>query len=401
MSTPVASGDGACGSTPVKARKLLFKVHLYTAFAGGLLLSLMGLSGSILVFRNEIDRLLEPHLLRVEPVDERVSVESVLTAVRWACLGDSVRYIFPPQTEADTYQVQTTRAGRRLYVDPHNGAVLGSRLPRETFTGLLYALHSELLGGEVGKRVVGVGGILLLLLGVTGLLLWWPGRGRWRRGFQVQWRSNWKRVIFDLHRVGGFLSLPVLILSAVTGASLVFSGFVTGTVLAFSGTPELPPVTVPVVQSSGQPLSLDDILRRADAALPGATVTRISLPASAGATVVVRKRLPSESHPNGMSFIHVDPHTGEVLSLQDATRAGVGERVLNGRYPLHIGASGGLPMRILTAVGGIAPAALFITGCIVWWNRTGATRRTRASHAERRSRRLAGVAAAFDPSGRR
>ena len=48
-------------------RRLCSKVHLYVGLALSLLLIVISLTGSTLVFRGELDRLLRPDLLQVEP----------------------------------------------------------------------------------------------------------------------------------------------------------------------------------------------------------------------------------------------------------------------------------------------------------------------------------------------
>jgi uncharacterized iron-regulated membrane protein len=96
---------------------------------------------------------------------------------------------------------------------------------------------------------------------------------------------------------------------------------------------------------------------------------RVSFPAKPGAPVVVRKRLPGDLHPNGMSYVFLDPHTGNVLRVDRAADASRGQRLVNLRYPLHIGHWGGMATRLLHALAGLMPSLLFVTGCRLWWNR--------------------------------
>ena len=42
-------------------------------------------------------------------------------------------------------------------------------------------LHTDLLYGETGRKVNGIGAIFVTLLCVTGLIVWWPGVASWRR----------------------------------------------------------------------------------------------------------------------------------------------------------------------------------------------------------------------------
>lgn len=353
-------------------RKALFNLHLYVGLLLGVLLALAGLSGSVLVFRAEIDQLLDGELLRVPVRGRPLPLQAVVAAVQAKYPDQAIRNVFPPQSEGQTCRVQLAGAGLSAYVDPYSGTVLGARAPRETLTGFLHALHADLLGGETGRTAVGIIGLLLLTLGATGLILWWPGRERLLRGLRVQWRSNWKRVNFDLHRVLGVLALPLIVLSSGTGVALVFSGFFTRAV-----TPPRPVIPNVIVPAGGTPMPLDALVKAADAALPGTQTTRIAIPATPQSPLVVRKRLPSESHPNGMSFVHVDPYSGAMLAVEDVRRATAAARVLNWRFPLHVGSIGGLATRVAAVIGGLALPALTVTGYLMWWNRTRSKRRAR------------------------
>lgn len=52
---------------------------------------------------------------------------------------------------------------------------------------------------------------------------------------------------------------------------------------------------------------------------------------------MLRLKRAAELHPNGRSYLAVDPATGAVLRQIDATGTGLGPAVLNSPYPLHAG----------------------------------------------------------------
>lgn len=361
----------------MKLRRLVFHLHLYTGLIVGLLASLTGVTGSLLVFSHEIDELLYPHLLHSQAPAGRSSatLQAVADAVEKAHPGVAVQAVSPPQTGHRVYDVRL-KGGLRVYVDPYTTAILGRRRSTDHPVGFVFALHKELLSGETGSNVVGVAGLLLLVLGASGVYLWWPKKGL-RQGFSIKWGANWKRINFDLHRVIGAVAVTVLSLIALTGATLVWGAEVTNWMHQVTGMPRRAKVAV-APAGERKPLSLDDLASRADAALPGASTTRITLAAKPTAPVVFRKRFSKEIHPNGMSFVHLDPYTGAVLLTESALIAPGGARLLNLRYPLHIGEYGGWPVRVFYVFVGLTPAVLYITGILMWWNRYWVPRRRRA-----------------------
>ncbi|HQS82859.1 MAG TPA: PepSY-associated TM helix domain-containing protein [Thiobacillus sp.] len=352
------------------ARHVVFKLHLYTGLLVGLLMMVSGLTGSVLVFREELDALAQPELLATAQQGERVTVDAVLQTVRRAYPADRPFAIRMPRTPQQTYLVKLNSAhGLFVYVDPHNGSILGAHRQDQSMLGWISLLHTELLAGEAGETALGIGGLLLIGLCVTGLVVWWPRNGKISQGFKIQWPARWKRLNFDLHRVSGIYAALFLLITAATGAAFVFNE--TAIDLVDAVTASAPRATPPRVESArpGTPTrSLDTLLRQADRALPAPT-TWISLPQTPQAPVVVRKKLAQELHPNGRNFVYLDQHSGRVLQLEHALAAPLGTRVFNTFYPLHIGAVAGTPTRVLQVIVGLAPTLLLVTGFVMWKNR--------------------------------
>ena len=353
------------------ARRLVVKLHLYTGLFVGLLLVVSGLTGSVLVFREELEALAHPHLLVSDGAGERVAVEDVVAAVQRAYPADKPFAIRMPRAPHETYLVKLNSAHDRfVYVDPYSGSILGAHRQRESVLGWLSLLHTELLAGEAGETAVGLGGLLLLGLCMTGLVAWWPRNGRFSQGFKVQWSARWKRLNFDLHRATGIYTVLFLSITAATGAAFVFNNTAIDLVDAATASAPRPPAPRLAPDRSGASArTLDALLHTADRALPLPT-TWISLPQTPTAPLVVRKKRPDEAHPNGRNFVYLDPRSGAVLQVERDLSAPRGTRVFNALYPLHVGAIAGTPTRGLQAGVGVAPLVLLATGFVMWKNRS-------------------------------
>lgn len=355
----------------MKIRRVIFNLHLYTGLAAGLLLVLSGLTGSLLVFREEIEALAYPELMKTVPRDERVPLQAVLEAVGRAYPQDRPFSIRLPRTPQQTYVVRMNDAHDLfVYADPYSGKILGAHRQEDTFTGWIALLHTQLLSGERGETILGIGAVLLVCMGVTGIILWWPRRGKISPGFKIQWSAHWKKVNFDLHRVSGIYAALFVLITAFTGVSLVFNKSVAGLINAVTESPPrpAPPLSEPLRAGMPTP-SLDVLLQQADHILPAAATTWINFPQTPRAPWAARKKLPQESHPNGRNFIYFDQYTGRVLQVENTAMAPLGTRIYNVLYPIHIGVIGGTPTRILQVVIGLAPTVLFITGFVMWKNR--------------------------------
>lgn len=351
------------------ARRLLRRLHLWLALGLGLLVVLLGLSGSLLVYRLEIDRALNPGLWQAANAGER-SLTAVLARVAEAYPDGTVRFVRLPDSADRAFEVwmRLGAAAKRIYVAPDGSAILGARGAHAGLIGFLDAFHNHLFLGKPLAHVLGLAAGAGLLAVISGLVLWWPrGRG-WRRAFRVRWRGHWLKTAYDLHRFAGVVAAPLLLLSFVTGLSLVYHETARTALVGTLGGPARPEVAPGLAGSVETPMTPDRLLAIARAEMPAATATW-TIPGGGARAFVVRFRAVGASHPNGNSYVALHPGSGEVLERHAAATAGPGQQAADLRYPLHIGTALGAYGRPMTAALGALPAVLFGTGVLFWWRR--------------------------------
>src|SRR5215472_9510429 len=76
-------------------RKLIFYLHLYLALIAAAFVILMGLTGSIMAFEPEIDRLLHRKLVDVTPGAHALSFSEISAIVAEAFPGERIEGYFP------------------------------------------------------------------------------------------------------------------------------------------------------------------------------------------------------------------------------------------------------------------------------------------------------------------
>ena len=86
----------------------------------------------------------------------------------------------------------------------------------------LVDFHTCLLLGSTGRIVNGVGALSLLLLCLTGAVIWWPGTKHWRRSLTVEWSARFPRLNWDLHSALSFWCFGFV---AIWGLSAVYFVF--------------------------------------------------------------------------------------------------------------------------------------------------------------------------------
>jgi uncharacterized iron-regulated membrane protein len=200
-------------------------VHLWTGIGVGLYVLVISLSGSVLVYRNELYRAFSPTPLVVTGSGETLTAEQLTAAALRAYPGYEVTAVRPGKAPDHAVEIALRRGDetiRRIF-HPFTGEDLGDPLPLGfRATAWLLDLHDNLLSGETGRRVNGIGALALVLLSTTGAVIWWPGIRTWRRSLGVDFRANWKRLNWSLHSALGLWFFVFLLMWGTTGAYLSF-----------------------------------------------------------------------------------------------------------------------------------------------------------------------------------
>jgi len=207
-------------------RRALFQVHLWTGLGVGLYIVMISITGSALIYRSELRQRFNPEPRLVEVSGPRLS-EAELTGVTERLYPDAAVEVWTnpeDQTHAVTMSVARGGGAREQFLfDPYTGEYLGHALPAGwRLTTWTLDLHDNLLAGDTGRAVNGVGALLLVLLSVTGAVIWWPGAESWRRSLVIDWRANWRRLNWSLHSAVGVWTLLFLFMWGFTGVYLAF-----------------------------------------------------------------------------------------------------------------------------------------------------------------------------------
>ncbi|WP_415908744.1 PepSY-associated TM helix domain-containing protein [Oleiharenicola sp. Vm1] len=351
-------------------RKRLWQLHSWLGLAAGLGLLVIGLSGSLLVFHEELEALFNRELVRVEPTPAgRRPLDALLADAQRQLPEHEITGWLPQWDEprhADVLYV--IRRGDQEWLvatlDPYTGRLLASpRLGTTTLTGWLLELHYAFFADHAGLLLAAVLGLLLLVLGVTG---GWLYREFWKNLLTLRWRRGARILFSDLHKFVGITSVAFNLVLGFTGAYWNFT-HVIGEWLA--GEHEQKKIEQRLYAPT---LSLDALARDAAQRLPGFRGNFLSLPSDPAAPAVT---LWGAIAPHGAltspygSTVVYDASTGAHRSTNDLRAAGAWARIVDSFRPLHFGEFGGLPVKILWALAGLAPGMLAVTGFAIWWTR--------------------------------
>ncbi|MHB8953097.1 MAG: PepSY-associated TM helix domain-containing protein [Pirellulaceae bacterium] len=369
------------------ARTTWLTVHRWLGLTVGLLIVLIGLTGSVLVFEHAIDEWLNPDLLLTHGSGTRRTVQEVIDAAERHSAGQALS-VTKPRVKNGVWTVWFSNRSEddpqftAVYVDPWSAAVTGSRVWGEYLVTCIYRLHFELLSGTVGAVLVGICGILMMVSVVSGVYLWWPmWRHSWRSAFAVRRGS---RLHFDLHKTLGIVSAGFLLILAFTGVYMEFPQLVKPLVKMLSAE-TLPPQGLKSAGStSRQRISADEALKIAQQQFSHAVFDHLHPPDGPEGTYEVAFRLPEEVQQTfGRTQVFLDQFDGRILALRNPEDFTSADVFLAWQFPLHSGEAFGLIGRWAVFTSGLMPAILYVTGFWIW------LRKRQAQHKQEQRHRAA------------
>jgi len=369
------SGDSAPMTPLARLRRFWLDVHLWIGV--GLLIALIPLSvtGSILVWHDQLDRTL--HTQRYETTGRSVSRGIIDYAqAAQAAFGDRAQLtqIRLPQNAGDPVVAvgrikgEPGPGGRprtlNAWIDPPTARVLDTAEVARGFTMVMHRVHGSLLIPEVGRKVVGWLGWAMFVSCATGLWLWWPRHAGFLKG--LRWRRG-ASTLFNLHHMVGFWVCAPLAVLSLTGVYISFPQ----TSRALFGLPQQPPrqqgpgrFAPPIAEPK---LTLAQAVAVAQAEAPGAALTEVNVPTRGEAPAWrVGLKAPGAERPQTLQVVDA---TGEVKIDQNAGPRRAPDTVSPLMRRIHDGNEMGLAWQLIIFLGGLAPAVLGVTGVIMWLRR--------------------------------
>ena len=346
-------------------RRLSFQLHLWMGLILALYAIVIGLTGSLLVFRAELERFSTPWPWKsTEPaVDITAVIRSVQAAYpRWRVTSVQA----PTPHQPGFIAVLQGRTRLRIACDPATGAVLGEVPNGPGWLQTISDLHERLLlSGRQGRVVNGIGGLCLLWMCLTGLVLWWR-----RHVFFVDFRRRWRRINFDLHSVAGFWALLFLLFWATSAFYFAWPAQVFALVRFVSPIVNSTPPRISVAPTDSE-ADIAAMVRQSATLDPGTTWKGIRLPYGPRAPLQVVMGRSGGEGGEYEDILFFDPSTGQHLKTwRYGVHETLGDLLIWAQVPLHFGTSWGLGVKILWAVMGLAIPLLAVTGLVMYWNRT-------------------------------
>jgi uncharacterized iron-regulated membrane protein len=206
-------------------RRFLFQVHLWLGISGGVYVLAISLSGSAILLKSPFYQTFEPKWL--EPTTTTPLKDTALTAkMAEVYAGYELGFTMEAYEPNRATYIVLNKDGEYFphYFNQYTGQDIGVANPWPIkAVEWLANIHTDLLLGREGRKINGIGGLLLVLMSLSGLILWWQGRSRWYEGLLILPNSQ-RSLLWQLHSLLGFWCLVLMLAWGVSGFQLGFPG---------------------------------------------------------------------------------------------------------------------------------------------------------------------------------
>lgn len=380
-------------------KKIWFQTHWLLGISAGIVLAIVGVTGGMLSFEQQLLYAINPGVMSVTPrstatlapaellahvrdaaPDKRVSVINIAAEP-----GEAVRVTF---ASAAKQQGGKRTRGETRYVDPYTGALLEQPRGVEFFR-TVRQVHRWLAADDVGKQVVGASTVALIVLALSGLYLRWPRR--WsdvRAWFTFGFAHKGRSFLWGMHSVVGTWVLIPYLLMALTGLYWSYDWYrnalfdMTGTSRPVAqGEPRGDGAARKVERNerATEPIDIDtlwQVFRSEAGAFESAT---LRLPERAGEPVRIDYLPRGAAHERAGNRLLLDPASGAIKQHERYVEKTAGAQFMASIFPLHSGSFFGVGGVIALMIASLLMPLFAIIGWMLYLDRRKSKRAARAA----------------------
>jgi uncharacterized iron-regulated membrane protein len=370
-------------------KKLIGTLHLWLGLASGLVVLIIGITGCIYAFVDEIRPVVYHQRMYVgSPANAQALPMDVLKAKAQEALG--AQY---PIQNAEVYRdkdrsvafrsrkinkkallyTDYTAYHYRVYLNPYTAEVLKVENTKWEFFNLVLTLHRTLLlGHDLGGRIISWSVVAFVLLLISGIILWWPknkAAAKQRVWFKWKDTTQWKRKNYDLHNIPGFYAMLIALMISLTGLVWAFDWFSDSVQWVANGGRKVAKSKSASSDTTFMTLApTDQMLQTAMVQAKDYNTFFFSFPKEKKEVVAITAR--NEDKPRFRNVRYqFDQGSGQLLNTLLFADLNNGEKIKAMNYDIHTGSVLGLAGKVLAFFASLIAASLPVTGFIIWINR--------------------------------
>ncbi|MDF1996421.1 PepSY-associated TM helix domain-containing protein [Peribacillus frigoritolerans] len=375
--------------------RTVWRWHFYAGIIFAPLLIILAVTGSIYLFKPQIEQVLYQDYQGVTPLGDRLPASQQIENVKELYPDAVVTKYHPGENASRSSEVSITsnKESLTIFMDPYTGKSIGELNDEDRIMDKIEEIHGELMAGTLGDRIVELAACWAVVLIVSGIYLWYPRKKQSFSGVLFP-RLNKGKHIFrrDLHAVPAFWITAGMLFLIMTG--LPWSGFWGNNfqLLATNSGSGYPPsiwtgsaptssiktkdiadvpwaaenLDVPLSDIQGfLPLSIDDVVTIANREGMHPSYS-INIPQETDG-VYTLSAFPPKAQDE--ATIHIDQYSGAVLADYRYDHYGLIGKIVAWGITLHKGTQFGLINQIISLLICLGIMLVACSGFYLWWKR--------------------------------
>jgi uncharacterized iron-regulated membrane protein len=363
-----------------KDQKLLWKIHHWAGLYAGIVIGILCFTGAIAVFIPEIDLLIQKNYYSVSstlsPAGSPPKIDSALAQAKKQYPKMTGLLIDMPDKPGRVATFSFAIKGKEkkdnkfyfLFVDPVQDKILGSRDRQNSLANYLRQMHVRLYEGFWGRQLVGLGGVAFIIVTITGYLIY--GNFMKRQPYPKIRNKNNRILLADWHKVLGISAFAFNFVIACTGAWLglqpkLMQWFDIKAPNDFEAEKVFDPK-----EDAGTTVHWDQVFKAVKQEFPDLNPGYMRASEDGTGTIEVHGSVDGQIYEKNINSLVLSKATYQPVYKCDLRERSFRDKFYSVQEALHFGDFGGLGLKILYTLLGLASAFLSISGFIVYLYRT-------------------------------
>lgn len=339
--------------------KRIYSIHKWGGLIAGIFIFMLGISGSVLVFHEELEAW-EHNNERTVPNTVPVQIDKAYQTITAQYKNYEIRLPRFSNHPTETLIFNLRRPEQRLtiFAHPSNGSILKVIDSNKTIVSWVLTFHYSLHANLFGEIVVLVFGLIFFISLITGCIVY-------RKAlinillFRIKFRRKNKRSIASsLHRYVGVWALLLNLIIVISGLFISYDIVSKGIKKASSKAS---------LTSSEIDFSIDKSLQAISRKYPQFHPSFIRFPLSKEKPVIINGTVDGQAfyYSRYYNSVSIAP-PGKIGELKNANLADGATKLSSIVRAIHFIEYGNLPVKILFCLAGLSAPALSITGFLLW-----------------------------------
>jgi uncharacterized iron-regulated membrane protein len=346
-----------------KATRFVYKIHKWTGLSIALFIIIIGLTGSALVYLDEL-KFFTNESMRVSVSGKELSPQTLLDNILDNKNGIYISLLEKSSAPDIAYKIYYHKDNESFIanINQYTGSIINEGLASFGLMHFVYDVHVSFALSPWGDIIASAIAALLVVSSLTGF---WLQRKYLFHVFKIGVRTNKgaKASFSDSHKLLGALSLLTNLVLGGTGVFITLHVFSVDFIQ--NGHHHYPNA-----MKNQYSFSIDSLNNDVHKRISSFTLSYIEFPQTRNGELIFSGRVPFGNllyRPNyGTSSVAYNISDGEWIATNDIRTSELTRKSSVFFHELHYGKYAGWPIKIVYFLAGLFPAALAVTGFVVW-----------------------------------